>query len=63
MSLFSIGMILTGILISFVAVFGYCALMMARRADEEGIQPEDEVGGVATERGTLRVVWEKDKDG
>jgi len=34
MSLFSIGMILTGILISFVVVFGYCALMMARRADE-----------------------------
>jgi len=63
MSLFSIGMILTGILISFVAVFGYCALMMARREDEAGIQPEDEAGSVAPERGALRVMRQEDQDG
>ena len=69
MSLWSIGIVLTGILISFVILFaGYCFLIMARWEDERqqfeetGIQPGDKVGGVAPERRSLRVVRQEDSD-
>jgi hypothetical protein len=47
----------------FAAVMFYCLVRSGEDGRPARIQPEDEVGGVATERGTLRVVWEKDKDG
>lgn len=62
-AMFYIGMISTGILISLMVVFFYCALIVAARADEHeaGIQPENETRSVAPERRSLRVVRQEDQ--